>query len=127
MWTDEQLLEQGWTQPQIDQWRSEQQPSASDIPAVHEPAMPLQTPEPTTPVVTPEPSIPIAETKPDSLSGGFAGFSSDKTQLILIVIMLVVAPLSLYSSLFAEGPTGPQGEEGVAGETERPAQVSISF
>ena len=77
MWTDEQLLEQGWTQPQIDQWRSEQQPLVADTPAVHEPAMPLPAPEPTTPVATPEPSIPIAETKPDSLSGGFAGFSSD--------------------------------------------------
>ncbi|MGB1438109.1 MAG: hypothetical protein ACPG7Q_08190, partial [Candidatus Poseidoniaceae archaeon] len=108
MWTDEQLLEQGWTQPQIDQWRSEQQPPVADIPAVHEPAMSLPAPEPTTSVATPEPSIPIAETKPGSLSGVSAGFSSDKTQLILIVIMLVVAPLSLYSSLFAEGPTGPQ-------------------
>ena len=116
MWTDEQLLEQGWTQPQIDQWRSEQQPPAADFPAVQETAMPLPTSEPTTPVATPEPSIPIAETKPGSLSGGFAGLSSEKTQLILVVIMLVVAPLSLYSSLFAEGPTGPQGEEGVAGE-----------
>ena len=116
MWTDEQLLEQGWTQPQIDQWRSEQQPPVADIPAVQEPAMPLPAHEPTTAVATPEPSIPIAETKPGSLSGVSAGISSEKTQLILIVIMLVVAPLSLYSSLFAEGPTGPQGEEGVAGE-----------
>ena len=115
MWTDEQLLEQGWTQPQIDQWRNEQQSPAADIPAVHEPAMPLPTSEPTTAVATPEPSIPIAETKPGSLSGISAGISSEKTQLILIVIMLVVAPLSLYSSLFAEGPTGAQGEEGVAG------------
>ncbi|MGB0516363.1 MAG: hypothetical protein ACPGKR_05435, partial [Poseidonia sp.] len=83
MWTDEQLLEQGWTQPQIDQWRSEQQPPVADIPAVHEPAMSLPAPEPTTSVATPEPSIPIAETKPGSLSGVSAGFSSDKTQLIL--------------------------------------------
>ena len=116
MWTDEQLLAQGWTQPQIDQWRNEQQRPLADTPAVHEPALPLPTHEATTTVAPPEPSIPITETKPGSLSGISTGLASDKTQLILIVLMLVIAPLSLYSSLFAEGPTGPQGEEGVAGE-----------
>ena len=107
MWTDEQLKEQGWTQPQIDQWRIEQPPLVETV---------LATPEPAVPITSTEPSIPIAETKPGLLSSATTGITPDKTQIVLIVIMLIVAPLSLYSSLFAQGPTGPQGEDGLAGE-----------
>ena len=98
MWSDEQLLEQGWTHDQIKQWRLEQQPSVESASNVSD-----QLPE-------------IADVKPDSLQGVGSIFSQDKTQILVIVCMLIIAPLSIYTSLFAEGPEGPSGDTGAPGE-----------
>ena len=97
MWTDEQLLEQGWTQEQIEQWKSEQTPQVEAAESVVESQF-----------------EPIQEKVGSSMTGS-SSLLNDKTQIVVIVLMLVVAPLSLYSSLFAEGPEGPQGESGQAG------------
>ena len=101
MWTDEQLLGQGWTQEQIHQWRIDQ---GIQIEAVTSVAAATNT--------LPE----IVESKPGSLNAGAATFLQNKTQSILVVCMLIIAPLSLYSSIFAEGPQGPAGQEGQQGE-----------
>ena len=97
MWTDEQLLEQGWTQEQIEQWKSEQTPQVEAVESVVESQF-----------------EPVQE-KVDSPFGGQSSLFQDKTQIVIIVLMLVIAPLSLYSTLFAEGPEGPQGDSGQAG------------
>ena len=97
MWTDEQLLEQGWTQEQIEQWKSEQTPQVEAVESVVESQF-----------------EPVQEKVGSSLTGS-SSLLNDKTQIVVIVLMLVVAPLSLYSSLFAEGPEGPQGDSGQAG------------
>lgn len=97
MWTDEQLLEQGWTQEQIEQWKSEQTPQVEAVESVGESQF-----------------EPVQE-KVDSSFGDQSSLFLDKTQIVVIVLMLIIAPLSLYSSLFAEGPEGPQGESGQAG------------
>lgn len=97
MWTDEQLLEQGWTQEQIEQWKSEQTPQVEAVESVVESQF-----------------EPVQEKVGSSLTGS-SSFLNDKTQIVVIVLMLVVAPLSLYSSLFAEGPVGPQGDSGQPG------------
>lgn len=101
MWTDEQLLGQGWTQEQINQWRMDQGIQVETVTSVG--AATNTLPE-------------IVESKPGSLNAGSATFLQNKTQLILVVCMLIVAPLSLYSSMFAEGPQGPAGQEGQQGE-----------
>lgn len=98
MWSDEQLLEQGWTHDQIKQWRMEQQPSVESVSNVSG-----QLPE-------------IVDVKPDSLQVAGSIFSQDKTQIFVIVSMLIIAPLSIYTSLFAEGPEGPSGDTGAPGE-----------
>ena len=101
MWTDEQLLGQGWTQEQINQWRIDEGIQVETV----------------TSLVAATNTLPeIVESKPGSVAAGAATFLNDKTQLILVVCMLIVAPLSLYSSLFAEGPRGPAGQEGQQGE-----------
>ncbi|MEK9731654.1 MAG: hypothetical protein VW230_07845, partial [Candidatus Poseidoniales archaeon] len=101
MWTDEQLLGQGWTQEQIDQWRIDQGIQVETV----------------TSVVAATNALPeIVESKPGSVDAGAATFLHNKTQFILVVCMLIVAPLSLYSSMFAEGPQGPAGQEGRQGE-----------
>jgi len=101
VWTDEQLHGQGWTQEQINQWRIDQ-------------GIQLET---VTSVEAVRNTLPgVVDSKPGSVHAGAATFFQNKTQLILVVCMLIVAPLSLYSSLLAEGPQGPAGEEGQQGE-----------
>ena len=93
MWTDEQLLEKGWTQEQIEQWKSEQTPQVEAIESVVESQF-----------------EPVQEKVESSLTGS-SSLLNDKTQIVVIVLMLVIAPLSLYSSLLAEGPEGPEGPQ----------------
>ena len=97
MWTDEQLLQQGWTQEQIEQWKSEQTAQDEAVESVVESQF-----------------EPVQE-KVESSMNGSSLFLNDKTQIVAIVLMLIVAPLTLYSSLFGEGPQGPQGDNGQDG------------
>lgn len=101
MWTDEQLLGQGWTQDQINQWRNEQGIQVEHVAAI----------------ATKMNALPeVVDSKSGSIDAVAATFLHNKTQFILVVCMLIVAPLSLYSSMFAEGPQGPAGQEGQQGE-----------
>ena len=77
MWTDEQLLEQGWTQEQIEQWKSEQTAQDEAVESVVESQF-----------------EPVQEKVRSSLTGP-SPFLNDKTQIVVIVFMLVVEPLSL--------------------------------
>ena len=98
MWTDEQLLGQGWTPEQINQWRSDQKIDSATTSIAAD--------------TLPE----VVTSKPESLLGTTSSLFHDKIQLILVVSMLIVAPLSLYSSILADGPPGPSGENGRNGE-----------
>ena len=117
MWTDEQLLEQGWSREQIAQYRIEQE--------IETTPKEIEVPEAT---VEAEPEIQTPIVEPSSTTVDQPGISAsslfqDKTQTILIVCMMVIAPLSLYG-LFTEGPEGPSG---VSGEQERmELQVQVS-
>ena len=70
MWTDEQLFEQGWTQEQIEQWKSEQTPQVEAVESVVESQF-----------------EPVQE-KVDSSFGGQPSLFQDKTQIVIIVLML---------------------------------------
>ena len=109
MWTDEQLLEQGWSREQIAQYRIEQE--------IETTPKEIEVPEAT---VEAEPEIQTPIVEPSSTTVDQPGISAsslfqDKTQTILIVCMMVIAPLSLYG-LFTEGPEGPSGVSGEQGE-----------
>jgi len=102
MWTDDQLLGQGWTQAQIDQYRIEQ--------AIEE------TPKDVGLTQTIPGGAQNADLSQSTASkGGLTSLFADKTQTVLVVCMLVLFPLSMYSTLFAEGPQGPQGDAGEQG------------
>ena len=109
MWTDEQLLEQGWSQEQIAQYRIEQE--------IETTPKEIEVPEAT---VEAEPEIQTPIVEPSSTTVDQPGISGsslfqDKTQTILIVCMMVIAPLSLYG-VFTGGPEGPSGVSGEQGE-----------
>src|SRR5210317_758648 len=99
MWTDEQLLAQGWTQAQIDQYRTEQ--------AIEETPKEVGLNE-----AIPGGGQHVDRSQSTASKGGFTSSVSDKTQTVLVICMLVLFPLSMYSTLFAEGPQGPQGDAG---------------
>ena len=117
MWTDEQLIQQGWTQEQIAQYRIEQ-----DVQNISKE------------IEMPDSVIETQNSMVNSVNESFApdigtmaisgsSFFKDKTQTILIAFMMVIAPLSLYSAFFSEGAEGPagvvgkQGENGTAGSS----------
>jgi ELWxxDGT repeat protein len=102
MWTDQQLLEQGWTPAQIQQYRIEQ--------AVEETPKEVGL---TQTVPNGEQNVDLSQST--ASIGGFTSLFADKTQAVLVVCMLVLFPLSMYSTLFAEGPQGPQGDAGEQG------------
>jgi ELWxxDGT repeat protein len=103
MWTDEQLLAQGWTQSQIEQYRIEQ--------AVQQTPKELPRPASDSESLAAQP----IGAEPSGRSTGPSLFH-DKTQTIIVACMLILFPLSLYSTFFAEGPEGPQGDTGAQGE-----------
>ena len=124
MWTDEQLLEQGWNQDQIAQYRIEQEIQAT----------PKQLDAPET-VVETQPIVtnPVVESTPSTVdSVATSSLFQDKTQTILIVCMMIIAPLSLYG-VFTGGPEGPagvtgeQGENGTAGSSFHLVQTSADL
>ena len=96
MWTDEQLLAQGWTQEQINDWRQEQEIEQVDS-------------------ITEAP-FEIVEDKSEFPSINKSENSPDKIQILLITCMLVIAPLSLYSSFFTEAQKGLDGKDGNSGQ-----------
>ena len=109
MWTDEQLLEQGWSQEQIAQYRIEQEivdaPKEIEVPeTIVENQPEIQTP-----------AVESSPTTVDQLGINGSSLFQDKTQTILIVCMMVIAPLSLYG-VFTEGPEGPSGVSGEQGD-----------
>ena len=103
MWSDQQLLEQGWTQAQIDQYRIEQviQETPKEVGLT-------QT------ILTGDQNAELAQST--ASKSGLTSLFANKTQTVLVVCMLVLFPLSMYSTLFAEGPQGPQGDAGEQGE-----------
>ena len=110
MWSDDELYAQGWTQDQINQYRmgEEVQPISKEnevLSSVVETQSPIIAPVAQSLAPTTE-----AVTMNDS------SLFQNKSQTILIVCMMIIAPLSLYSSFFAEGPEGPPGESGERGE-----------
>ena len=103
MWTDEQLLAQGWTQAQIEQYRIEQviQETPKEVGLT-------QT------IPTGDQNAELAQST--ASKSGLTSLFANKTQTVLVVCMLVLFPLSMYSTLFAEGPQGPQGDAGEQGD-----------
>ena len=102
MWTDDQLIAQGWTQPQIEQWRLDQAVQTAE----KEQTTVLEN-------VTPPENIGSDIMTKSSVTGVLG---SEKMQTILVACMMIVVPLTLYSSFIAEGPQGPQGDSGMQGE-----------
>ena len=107
MWTDQQLLEQGWTQEQISQYRIEQ-----EVQIAPEKMLVGESTVETHPTVSE--SIHVGDNLPNSSKIGGSSLFQDKTQTILIVCMMIIAPLSLYG-VFTGGPEGPVGESGEQG------------
>ena len=119
MWTDEQLAEQGWSPEQIAQYRIEQEIAESP----KENIIPEQATESqftsaehldANTSVTASNNL-QTEGLADSKLTSTASMFQDKTQTILIVCMMIIAPLSLYG-VFTGGPEGPAGVSGEQGE-----------
>ena len=111
MWTDEQLLAQGWTNEQITTHRAEE--ASKDIAQVAESL--VSEPLSVEPIPTePSPAI-FAETfeAPSKTTSPLTANST--VPAILLVAMLVLVPFSLYSISNAEGTQGPAGDVGTAG------------
>jgi len=102
VWTDEQLLAQGWTQAQIEQWRLDQsvQTNEKEQSASAEPINPTET---------------MASSQVAN-STGIGVLESGKVQTLLVACMMVLVPLTLYNSFISDGPQGPKGESGIQGE-----------
>ena len=136
MWTDEQLAEQGWSKEQISQYRIQQDIAESPKKNV----IPEQATESqftgsgnsdSLTTVTASNNL-HSEGSADSKLASTPSMFQDKTQTILIVCMMVIAPLSLYG-VFTGGPEGPagvsgeQGENGTAGSSFHLVQTSADL
>ena len=122
MWTDEQLAQNGWTEEQIAQYRIEQE--------IAESPKENQIPDQTTESQLPGPGnldmpAAVSENKvletadfADSKVISTPSMLQDKTQTILIICMMIIAPLSVAGIFIGgpEGPAGETGEQGVNGE-----------
>ena len=136
MWTDEQLAEQGWSQEQIAQYRIQQDIAESP----KENLIPEQATESQFTNSGNPDSLTTVNASNNLQTGGLAdskltstaSMFQDKTQTILIVCMMIIAPLSLYG-VFTEGPEGPagvtgeQGENGTAGSSFHLVQTSADL
>ena len=136
MWTDEQLAEQGWSKEQIAQYRIQQDIAESP----KENVVPEQATESqfadsgnsdSLSTVTASKNL-HSEGSADSKLTSTPSMFQDKTQTILIVCMMIIAPLSLYG-VFTGGPEGPagvsgeQGENGTAGSSFHLVQTSADL
>ena len=108
MWTDEQLLEQGWTREQIDVHRTEQAITSEFVSPVEN-----ETTQQLAPVVESIPPSLIESKDVDiiSESTGFSGLSPGLSAIMMAAI-LVIVPFSLYSISTAEGTQGEVGNDG---------------
>ncbi|MDP6234155.1 MAG: hypothetical protein QF839_08270, partial [Candidatus Poseidoniaceae archaeon] len=97
MWTDEQLIEQGWTPDQIAQHRAEE--AAAQAPV--------------------EGEFPIVEDKTPGLLDGSTGWAglSPTLSAVLIGAMFIMVPFSMYSAWAANGQPGPAGADGEDGSS----------
>jgi hypothetical protein len=111
MWTDEQLLAQGWTKEQIATHRAEE--ASKGIAQVAESLVsePLSVESIST---EPSPAM-FAETFEASNKTTSPLTANSIVPAILLVTMLVLVPFSLYSISNAEGTQGPPGDIGTAG------------
>ena len=117
MWSDEQLLAKGWTQEQIKQWRLEQTPEVARPDATTQSMVSKPVEAATSGLVVTGDNASTADVPQMGLAEtGVGSFFSDKSQPLLVVMLLILAPLSMYGALFSEGPTGPAGEQGEPGE-----------
>ncbi len=136
MWTDEQLAEQGWSQEQIAQYRIQQDIAESP----KENLIPEQATESQFTNSGNPDSLTTVNASNNLQTGGLAdskltstaSLFQDKTQTILIVCMMIIAPLSLYG-VFTGGPEGPagvsgeQGANGTAGSSFHLVQTSADL
>ena len=118
MWTDEQLAEQGWSTEQIAQYRIQldiaESPKENQIPeqGIEGQFLNHENLDSHTTVIGDndfEKGV-LSDTKLTSNPS----FFQDKTQTILIVCMMIIAPISLYG-VFTGGPEGPAGVSGERG------------
>ena len=106
MWTDEQLLDQGWTVEQITTYRAEK--AAEVISTVPESVIPA--------TVNPEHSSPMLEDTFVAPMKAVGPIMSNSTMTaILMATLLAIVPFSLYSISNAEGTQGPPGDAGISG------------
>ena len=122
MWTDKQLAQNGWSEEQIAQYRIEQEIAESP----KENQIPDQTTESQLPnPVNLDTHATVGENKvletadfADSKLMSTPSMFQDKTQTILIICMMIIAPLSVAGIFIGgpEGPAGESGEQGVNGE-----------
>ncbi len=111
MWTDEQLLAQGWTNEQIATHRAEEAPKGIA------PAAESLVPEPLSvePIsAEPAPAM-LADTFEAPVKTTSPMTPNSTMSAIFLVAMLVLVPFSLYSISSAEGTQGPSGDIGAAG------------
>jgi len=108
VWTDEQLLEQGWTREQIDVHRTEQAITSEVVSPVEN-----EISQKLAPVVESIPSSLVESKDVDiiSESTGFSGLSPGLSAIMMAAI-LVIVPFSLYSISTAEGTQGEVGNDG---------------
>ena len=111
MWTDEQLLAQGWTNEQILTHRAEE--ASKEI--VH--AAESLVPEPLSVEPIPAESAPgmLGETFDAPVKTPSPITANSTMPAIFLVAMLVLVPFSLYSISNAEGTQGPSGDMGASG------------
>ncbi len=106
MWTDEQLLDQGWTVEQITTYRAEK--AAEVISTAPESVIPA--------TVVPKHSIPMLEDTFVAPMKAVGPIMSNSTMTaILMATLLAIVPFSLYSISNAEGTQGPSGDVGMSG------------
>ncbi|MDB0005310.1 hypothetical protein N9E21_05530 [Candidatus Poseidoniaceae archaeon] len=111
MWTDEQLLAQGWTNEQIATHRAEE--ASKSIAPVAESLVSEQL---NVESISTEPSPAIFAETFEAPSKTTSPLTANSTvPAILLVAMLVLVPFSLYSISNAEGTQGPAGDVGTAG------------
>lgn len=107
MWTDEQLIEQGWTPDQIAQHRAEEAVNQAPV----------------------EDGFPIVEDKTAGMlqdPTGWAGLSPTLSA-VLIGAMFIMVPFSMYSAWGASGQPGPAGEDGEDGSSFHLVDTSASL
>jgi len=112
VWTDEQLLEQGWTREQIDLHRSDQA-TKIDAEAITNVSDNLEDVQQLVPEVEDIPSSLVESKDLSSLAKkvGFAGFSPGLSAVLMSAIIVLV-PISIYSMSTTEGIQGEAGADG---------------